>query len=48
MQRIDLFGAAAAFETVRMPDGMEAAIPTEHAAVIYVNEQPAFRVVCTP
>ena len=48
MQRIDLFGAAAAFETVRMPDGTEAAIPTEHAAVIYVNEQPAFRVVCTP
>ena len=48
MQRIDLFGAAAAFETVRMPDGTEAAIPAEHAAVIYVNEQPAFRVVCTP
>lgn len=48
MQRIDLFGAAAAFETVRMPDGTEAAIPTEHTAVLYVNEQPAFRVVCTP
>lgn len=48
MQRIDLFGAAAAFETVRMPDGTEAAIPTEHAAALYVNEQPAFRVVCTP
>ena len=48
MQINDLFGAAAAFETVRMPDGTEAAIPAEHAAVIYVNEQPAFRVVCTP
>ena len=48
MQINDLFGAAAAFETVRMPDGTEAAIPTEHAAVIYVNEQPAFRVICTP
>ena len=48
MQINDLFGAAAAFETVRMPGGTEAAIPTEHAAVIYVNEQPAFRVVCTP
>ena len=48
MQINDLFGAAAAFETVRMPDGTEAAIPTEHAAVIYVNEQPAFQVVCTP
>ena len=45
MQITDLFGAAAAFETVRMPGGTEAAIPTEHAAVIYVNEQPAFRVV---
>ena len=39
MQINDLFGAAAAFETVRMPDGTEAAIPAEHAAVIYVNEQ---------
>ena len=48
MQINDLFGAAAAFETVRMPDGTEAAIPAEHAAAIYVNEQPAFRVVCTP
>ena len=48
MQINDLFGATAAFETVRMPDGMEAAIPAEQAAVIYVNEQPAFRVVCTP
>ena len=48
MQINDLFGAAAAFETVRMPDGTEAVIPTEHAAVIYVNEQSAFRVVCTP
>ncbi len=48
MQIHDLFGTAAAFETVRMPGGIEAALPAEHAAVIYVNEQPAFRVVCTP
>ena len=48
MQINDLFGAAAPFETVRMPDGTESALPTEHAAAIYVNEQPAFRVVCTP
>ena len=32
----------------RLPDGTEAAVPTEHAAALYVNEQPAFRVVCTP
>ena len=47
MQINDLFGAAAAFETVRMPDGTEAAIPTEHAAVIYVNEQPVSRWKCS-
>ena len=48
MQIHDLFGTAAALETVRMPDGTEAVLPAEHAAVIYVNEQQAFRVVCTP
>ena len=48
MQINDRFGAAAAFETVSLPDGTEAAVPTEHAATLYVNEQPAFRVVCTP
>ena len=48
MQINDRFGAAAAFETVRTQDGSEAAVPTEHAAALYVNEQPAFRVVCTP
>lgn len=48
MQINDLFGAQAAFEKMQMPDGTEAALPTEHAAAIYVNEHPAFRVVCTP
>lgn len=48
MQINDRFGAAAAFETVSLPDGTKAAVPTEHAAALYVNEQPAFRVVCTP
>ena len=48
MQINDRFGAQAAFERVRLPDGTEAAIPAEHAAALYVNEQPAFRVVCTP
>ena len=48
MQINDLFGAQTAFEMMCMPDGTETALPTEHAAAIYVNEQPAFRVVCTP
>ena len=48
MQINDRFGAAAAFETVSLPEGTEAAVPTEHAAALYANEQPAFRVVCTP
>ena len=48
MQINDRFGAQAAFEMVRMPDGTEAPLPAEHAAALYVNEQPAFRVVCTP
>ena len=48
MQINDLFGRAAAFETVRLPDGTAAVLPAEHAAALYVNEQPAFRVVCTP
>ena len=47
-QRNDHFSRSRLPETGRpMPGGTEAAIPTEHAAVIYVNEQPAFRVVCT-
>ncbi len=48
MQISDLFKAVDVFEKVRMPDGAEAALLTEHAAAIYVNEQAAFRVVCTP
>ena len=48
MQINDLFGVKPAFERVRMPDSTEAALPAEHAAALYVNEQPAFRVVCTP
>ena len=48
MQINDLFGRAAAFETARLPDGTAAVLPAEHAATLYVNEQPAFRVVCTP
>ena len=48
LQITDRFGAQAAFASLRLPDGTEAAVPAEHAAAIYVNEQPAFRVVCTP
>ena len=48
MQINDLFGVKPAFERVRMPDSTEAALPAEHAAALYVNKQPAFRVVCTP
>ena len=42
MQINDLFGRAAAFETARLPDGTAAVLPAEHAAALYVNEQPAF------
>ena len=31
-----------------MPEGTERTLAAEHAAAILVNEQPAFRVVCTP
>ena len=48
LQITDRFGAQAAFASLRLPDGTEAGVPAEHAAAIYVNEQPAFRVVCTP
>lgn len=44
----DRFGTQTAFESLRLPDSTEACVPVEHAAVLYVNEQPAFRVVCTP
>lgn len=48
MQIMDQFGAAPGAESVRMPDGAERTLAAEHAAAILVNEQPAFRVVCTP
>ena len=48
LQITDRFGAQTAYASLRLPDGTEAAVPAEHAAAIYVNEQPAFRVVCTP
>ena len=48
MQIMDQCGAAPGAESVRMPDGTERTLAAEHAAAILVNEQPAFRVVCTP
>lgn len=48
MQIMYQFGAAPGAESVRMPDGTERTLAAEHAAAILVNEQPAFRVVCTP
>ncbi len=48
LQITDRFGAQTAFASLRLPDGTETTVPAEHAAAIYVNEQPAFRVVCTP
>lgn len=48
MQIMDQFGAAPGAESVRMPDGTERTLAAEHAAAILVNEQPGFRVVCTP
>lgn len=48
MQIMDQFGAAPGAESVRMPDGTERTLAAERAAAILVNEQPAFRVVCTP
>ena len=48
LQITDRFGAQTAFERLHLPNGTEITAPVEHAAVLYVNEQPAFRVVCTP
>ena len=48
MQITDRFISQPGHEWVRLPDGTEKALTVEHAAAILVNEQPAFRVVCTP
>ena len=34
LQITDRFGAQAAFASLRLPDGTEAAVPAEHAAAI--------------
>lgn len=48
MEIQDLFGARPGCREARLPDGTAATLAAEHAAVIRVNGQPAFRVVCTP
>ena len=48
LQITDRFGAQPVYADLRLPEGTEACVPVEHAAVIYVNQQPAFRVVCSP
>ena len=48
LQINDRFGAQPVYADLRLPEGTEACVPVEHAAVIYVNQQPAFRVVCSP
>lgn len=48
MQIVDRFGSRPGAEVVRLPGGGELPLAVEHAATIVVNEQPVFRVVCTP
>lgn len=48
LQIIDRFGAQMAFASLRLPDGHRSRRTAEHAAAIYVNEQPAFRWYGTP
>lgn len=48
LQITDRFGAQTAFASLRLPDGHRSHHTAEHAAAIYVNEQPAFRVVWHP
>ena len=48
MKITDRFGSRPGAELVRLPEGGEMQLAVEHAAAILVNEQTAFRVVCTP
>ena len=48
MKIVDRFGSRPGAELVRLPQGGERLLAVEHAAVLLVNEQMAFRVVCTP
>ena len=48
MKIVDRFGSRPGAELVRLPQGGERLLAVEHAAALLVNEQTAFRVVCTP
>lgn len=48
MKIVDRFGSRPGAELVRLPRGGERLLAVEHAAALLVNEQTAFRVVCTP
>ena len=48
MKIVDRFGSRPGAELVRLPQGGEQLLAVEHAAALLVNEQTAFRVVCTP
>lgn len=44
----DCFGQCPGCQEAGMPDGTRRVVAVEHTTVILVNDQPAFRVVCTP
>ena len=48
MKIVDRFGSRPGAELVCLPQGGERLLAVEHAAALLVNEQTAFRVVCTP
>lgn len=48
MQIKDCFEMQPACREVCLPDGSRRVVAVEHTTVILVNDQPAFRVVCTP
>ena len=48
MQIKDCFGLQPGCREVCLPDGTQRVVAVEHTTMILVNDQPAFRVVCTP
>ena len=48
MQIKDCFGLRPGCREVCLPDGTQRVVAVEHTTMILVNDQPAFRVVCTP
>lgn len=48
MQIKDCFGLRPGCREVCLPNGTQRVVAVEHTTMILVNDQPAFRVVCTP